>query len=78
MYSPFYDIISGTVFGGQVTHLYRASPKRINNTIGNLKEMGIQKFGVSHCTGFPASLRLAEEFQGAFFLNNAGTQFTLP
>jgi len=64
------------VIGG--THLYRASPERINNTINDLKEIGVQKIGVSHCTGFPASLRLAEEFQEAFFLNNAGARFTLP
>ncbi len=63
------------VIGG--THLFRASPERIAATIAELKEMGIQKIGVSHCTGFPASLRLAEEFQDAFFLNNAGTQLVL-
>ncbi len=38
------------VIGG--THLYRASAERITKTIDDLKEIGIQKLGVSHCTGF--------------------------
>lgn len=60
------------------THLFRASKERVERTIADLKEMGIQKLGVSHCTGFHASAQLAREFEGAFFLNNAGTQLTLP
>ena len=64
------------VIGG--THLYRASSERVTKTIANLKETGIQKLGVSHCTGFRASTRLAQEFEDAFFLNNAGTNLTLP
>ena len=60
------------------THLFRASDERIEQTIADLKEMGIQKLGVSHCTGFRASSRLAQEFGDVFFTNNAGTQFTLP
>jgi len=64
------------VIGG--THLFLASDKRIEQTIANLKEIGIQRLGVSHCTGFHASARLAQEFEGIFFLNNAGTRLTLP
>ena len=60
------------------THLFRASEERIEKTIADLKDMGIQRLGVSHCTGFRASARLAREFEGAFFLNNAGTRLTLP
>lgn len=60
------------------THLFRASEERIGQTIADLKQMGIQKLGVSHCTGFRASVRLAQEFEKVFFLNNAGTRFTLP
>ncbi len=60
------------------THLYRASDERIEQTIIDLKEMGIQRLGVSHCTGFHASARLAQEFPGSFFLNNAGSRLTLP
>jgi 7,8-dihydropterin-6-yl-methyl-4-(beta-D-ribofuranosyl)aminobenzene 5'-phosphate synthase len=60
------------------THLFRASGERIERTMADLKEMGIQKLGVSHCTGFRASAQLVREFEGIFFLNNAGTRLTLP
>jgi 7,8-dihydropterin-6-yl-methyl-4-(beta-D-ribofuranosyl)aminobenzene 5'-phosphate synthase len=64
------------VIGG--THLFLASDERIEQTIAALKEIGIQRLGVSHCTGFHASARLAQEFEDIFFLNNAGTRLTLP
>jgi 7,8-dihydropterin-6-yl-methyl-4-(beta-D-ribofuranosyl)aminobenzene 5'-phosphate synthase len=63
------------VIGG--THLIFANEERIERTIADLKEIGIKKLGVSHCTGFGASARLAQEFPGIFFLNNAGTRLTL-
>ena len=59
------------------THLFRASEERIGKTMADLKDMGIQRLGVSHCTGFRASARLAQEFEDIFFLNNAGTRLTL-
>lgn len=59
-------------------HLFRASDEQIELTIAELKKMGIQKLGVSHCTGFKASTRLAQEFPGVFFQNNAGTRIELP
>jgi 7,8-dihydropterin-6-yl-methyl-4-(beta-D-ribofuranosyl)aminobenzene 5'-phosphate synthase len=64
------------VVGG--THLIRASNERIEKTVADLRDMGIQKLGVSHCTGFHPSARLAQESGGSFFLNNAGTRRTLP
>lgn len=64
------------VVGG--THLFRASEERIERTIADLKDIGVHRLGVSHCTGFPASVRLAQEFRGRFFLNNAGTRLKLP
>jgi len=60
------------------THLFRTSDERVERTIADLKEMGIQRLGISHCTGFHASAQLAQEFEDAFFLNNAGTRLTLP
>lgn len=60
------------------THLHRATGDRIKRTIESLQEMGIQKLGVSHCTGFEASSRLALAFEDRFFLNNACTQLDLP
>jgi 7,8-dihydropterin-6-yl-methyl-4-(beta-D-ribofuranosyl)aminobenzene 5'-phosphate synthase len=64
-----------TIIGG--THLMVASPERIEKTASELKELGLQRLGVSHCTGFNASAALAKEFSEIFFLNNAGTQITL-
>jgi 7,8-dihydropterin-6-yl-methyl-4-(beta-D-ribofuranosyl)aminobenzene 5'-phosphate synthase len=64
------------VIGG--THLIGASEERMEKTIADLSEIGIQRLGVSHCTGFPASARLAQVFEDSFFLNNAGTRFVLP
>jgi len=60
------------------THLFRASEERMDRTVADLREMGVQRLGVSHCTGFKASARLAQEFGDIFFLNNAGFRFTLP
>jgi len=60
------------------THLLYASEERLEKTAAALKEMGVQYLGVSHCTGFASSAYLAQEFGDRFFLNNAGTRFTLP
>lgn len=64
------------VVGG--THLAPASEERIERTIEELKGIGVQKVGISHCNGFYASVRIAQEFGDKFFLNNAGTRITLP
>ncbi|MDD4858721.1 MAG: MBL fold metallo-hydrolase [Dehalococcoidales bacterium] len=64
------------VIGGP--HLIGASPERLPLTAAALREMGVQKIGLSHCTGFPASVYLAQELGDAFFLNNAGSRFRLP
>jgi len=68
---PVYSVIGGT-------HLFQASEEQLEKTIADLREIGIQKLGVSHCTGFHASARLAQESEDVFFLNNAGTRVTLP
>lgn len=59
------------IVGG--THLIRAGEEQLERTVATLRGMGIGRLGVSHCTGFPATLRLAQEFGDRFFLNNAGT-----
>lgn len=64
-----------TIIGG--THLHVSSPERIEKTAAELKELGLQRLGVSHCTGFYPAAALAREFGDVFFLNNAGTQLTL-
>jgi 7,8-dihydropterin-6-yl-methyl-4-(beta-D-ribofuranosyl)aminobenzene 5'-phosphate synthase len=64
-----------TVVGG--THLFPKTDEQIEKAIHALQEIGVQKIGVSHCTGFHASMRLAEVFGDTFFQNNAGTVYTL-
>lgn len=63
------------VVGG--CHLMDASKKRILETIAALKELRVQRLGVSHCTGMPAVLAMAQEFGDRFFFNNAGTIINL-
>ncbi len=63
------------VVGG--THLIDASHEKLAQTAADLRETGIQRLGVSHCTGFQASAYLASKFPDIFFLNHAGNQFSL-
>ena len=59
------------VIGG--THLYPKTDDQIDKTIESLKEIDVQRIGVSHCTGIHAAMRLAQAFGDRFFFNNAGT-----
>jgi len=59
------------VVGG--THLIRAGEQQLRETIAALRKMGVEKIGVSHCTGLPAASVLAREFGDRFFFNNAGS-----
>ncbi len=43
-----------------------------------LQELGVQRVGVSHCTGLPASVLLAQQLGEALFFNNTGTSITVP
>jgi 7,8-dihydropterin-6-yl-methyl-4-(beta-D-ribofuranosyl)aminobenzene 5'-phosphate synthase len=64
------------IIGG--IHLFRASAERIEKTVNELKKIGIVKLlGVSHCTGFAASMQLAQAFPDIFFLNYAGDAINL-
>ncbi|HUU40568.1 MAG TPA: MBL fold metallo-hydrolase, partial [Desulfatiglandales bacterium] len=59
------------VIGG--THLYSKTDEQIGKTIEALKEIGVQKIGISHCTGFNAAIHIAKAYEDQFFFNNAGT-----
>ena len=63
------------VIGG--CHLMNSSEERIWMTIAALKELGVHKIGVSHCTSLPAAAMMAHEFGEDFFFNNAGTRIEL-
>ncbi|MFC1917163.1 MBL fold metallo-hydrolase [Chloroflexota bacterium] len=68
---PVYAVIGGT-------HLIHAGAERLALTQAALREIGVRYLGVSHCTGFTASMHLAQEFGETFFLNNSGNRFSLP
>ena len=65
-----------TVIGG--THLIGASEERVLNTAAALQELGVQRVGVSHCTGLPSSMLLSQQLGESFFFNNTGTSITVP
>jgi 7,8-dihydropterin-6-yl-methyl-4-(beta-D-ribofuranosyl)aminobenzene 5'-phosphate synthase len=58
------------VLGG--THLYPKNKEQVARTIEALKELGVEKVGVSHCTGLTGSMEVAKAFGDRFFFNNAG------
>ncbi len=63
------------VVGG--THLFRATELQLELTLAELKSMGVQRLGISHCTGLPVMARLRQEFGDVLFFNNAGTSITM-
>ena len=63
------------VIGG--CHLINSPIERVYLTIAALKELDVQKVGVSHCTGLEASGIMAQELGDRFFYNNACTQITV-
>ncbi len=63
------------VLGG--CHLTGATEEQIWLTIAALRELGTPKIGVSHCTGLPATMIMAQEFGSNFFFNNVGTRTDL-
>lgn len=68
---PIYAVLGGS-------HLITASEERTWLTIAALKDLGVQRLGLSHCTGSSKACLMAQEFGDKFFFNNAGTIFSLP
>ena len=60
-----------TVLGG--SHLFTASAEQVWQTMAALKEVGVQRLGLCHCTGPPAAALICQEFGDKFVLNNTGT-----
>ena len=65
-----------TVLGG--SHLKVTTEERVWMTIAALRELGVQRLGLCHCTGLPAAAIMAQEFGAGFFFNNTGTITNLP
>lgn len=55
----FYAVIGGT-------HLGFCSREQFERTVAAIRNMGIRKLAVSHCTGFAAAARLARELPQEF------------
>jgi len=64
------------VMGG--SHLMDVSEERLWQTIEALRELGVQKLGLCHCTDLRAISLLTQEFGEAFFFNKAGTAIEIP
>lgn len=64
-----------TIVGG--THLFPKSEEQQEKALKELKRIGVQKIGVSHCTGFDASMKLSKLFGDKFFFNHAGTVYRM-
>ncbi|MDP2970370.1 MAG: MBL fold metallo-hydrolase, partial [Deltaproteobacteria bacterium] len=58
------------ILGG--THLDFLTPEQLEESIKALKQMEIEKIGVSHCTGMRAAFRLHQEFKDRFFYGSVG------
>ena len=67
-----------TVIGGM--HLVTASQHRMDQTIGGLCQIDVQRLGPAHCTGVPATAALWNAFPGRCFPCGAGLQmeFEIP
>ncbi len=59
------------ILGG--THLDFLSPEQLEESIKALKQMEIEKIGVSHCTGMRAASILHQEFGERFFYGCVGS-----
>ncbi len=64
------------VVGG--SHLISASEERLWQTVDALREFGIQRLGLCHCTDMKAARLLSQEFGEVFFFNKAGSVVEMP
>ncbi|MCX8118232.1 MAG: MBL fold metallo-hydrolase [Desulfobacterota bacterium] len=55
------------------THLDFMSPEQLEESIKALKEIRVERIGVSHCTGMRAAFRLHQEFGDRFFHGCVGS-----
>ncbi|KPK84691.1 MAG: hypothetical protein AMJ94_19905 [Deltaproteobacteria bacterium SM23_61] len=59
------------ILGG--THLGFLTPEQLEESIRCLKQMKVDRIGVSHCTGFRGACRLQQEFGDRFFYGWVGS-----
>lgn len=63
------------VLGG--THLAPASDEQFAGTVRALRAFGVERIGVSHCTGLLRAAQLHAEFGGRFFFASVGSTMEL-
>jgi 7,8-dihydropterin-6-yl-methyl-4-(beta-D-ribofuranosyl)aminobenzene 5'-phosphate synthase len=63
------------VLGG--THLAPVSDEQFSGTVRALRAFGVERIGVSHCTGLPRAAQLLAEFGGRFFFATVGSTLEL-
>ena len=61
------------VIGG--FHLLDATEEKIQSTIDRFKELGVEKIGLSHCTGPKATQMFKEQMPDRVFINETGSVF---
>jgi 7,8-dihydropterin-6-yl-methyl-4-(beta-D-ribofuranosyl)aminobenzene 5'-phosphate synthase len=59
------------ILGG--THLDFLTSAQLEETVGVLRKMNIERMGASHCTGMKAAFRLHQEFGDRFFYGCVGS-----
>lgn len=59
-------------------HLVNASRERVDRTIADLKELGLDWVGANHCTGAYAHARLSADFENRFIECGAGSRIQFP
>jgi len=64
------------VVGG--THLAPASEEQFAGTVRALRTFGVERIGVSHCTGLPRAAQMHAEFGGRFFFASVGSTLEIP
>ncbi|MBN2644590.1 MAG: MBL fold metallo-hydrolase [Desulfuromonadaceae bacterium] len=62
---PIHAVVGGT-------HLGPASPDQFERTVADLERFGIEKIGVSHCTGQARAAQLRERIGQRFFFGSVG------
>ncbi len=68
---PIYMVIGGM-------HLATASPERIERTIADLRDLGVQQFAPAHCTGLGGIAALWSAFPGLCIPCVVGSEIEIP
>ncbi len=63
------------VLGG--THLGPAGDEQFDATVQYLRQTGVERLGLAHCTGLPRGAALAREFPGQVWFASAGSSLSI-